>query len=36
LSQLKHSGEGALQAYVRNVRLGLFGQVQQVVQETKR
>ena len=36
LSDLKRTGEGALQAYVRNVRLGLFGQAQQVVLETKR
>ena len=36
LSDLKRSGAGALEAYVRNVRLGLFGQAQQVVMETKR
>ncbi len=36
LSQLKQTGEGALRAYVRNVRLGLFGQAQQAVLETKR
>jgi hypothetical protein len=36
LAELKRAGEGALRAYVRNVRLGLFGQAQQVVQETKR
>ncbi|HWZ42531.1 MAG TPA: SPFH domain-containing protein [Candidatus Saccharimonadales bacterium] len=36
LSELKCAGEGALRAYVRNVRLGLFGQAQHVVQETKR
>jgi regulator of protease activity HflC (stomatin/prohibitin superfamily) len=36
LSDLKRTGAGALRAYVRNVRLGLFGQVQQVVVETKR
>ncbi len=36
LSELKSTGEGALRAYVRNVRLGLFGQTQQVVMETKR
>lgn len=36
LSELKRAGEGALRAYVRNVRLGLFAQAQQVVQETKR
>ena len=36
LSELKKAGEGALRAYVRNVRLGLFGQAQQVVMETKR
>jgi regulator of protease activity HflC (stomatin/prohibitin superfamily) len=35
LSELKRTGEGALRAYVRNVRLGLFGQAQHVVQETK-
>jgi regulator of protease activity HflC (stomatin/prohibitin superfamily) len=35
LSELKGAGEGALRAYVRNVRLGLFGNVQQVVLETK-
>jgi len=36
LAQLKRAGEGALHAYVRNVRLGIFGQVEQVVQEIKR
>src|SRR5215813_10623852 len=36
LAALKKSGEGALRAYVRNVRLGVFGQAQQVVMETKR
>lgn len=36
LAELKNTGEGALRAYVRNVRLGLFGQAQQVVMETKR
>lgn len=36
LSDLKRTGEGALRAYVRNVRLGLFSQAQQVVLETKR
>jgi regulator of protease activity HflC (stomatin/prohibitin superfamily) len=36
LAELKKTGEGALRAYVRNVRLGLFGQAQQVVMETKR
>jgi regulator of protease activity HflC (stomatin/prohibitin superfamily) len=36
LSALKGTGEGALHAYVRNVRLGLFGNAQQVVVETKR
>ncbi len=36
LAELKKTGEGALRAYVRNVRLGLFGQAQQVVVETKR
>jgi regulator of protease activity HflC (stomatin/prohibitin superfamily) len=36
LSELKKTGEGALRAYVRNVRLGLFSQAQQVVMETKR
>ena len=35
LSDLKGTGEGALRAYVRNVRLGLFGSAQQVVLETK-
>jgi regulator of protease activity HflC (stomatin/prohibitin superfamily) len=35
LSELKGTGEGALRAYVRNVRLGLFGNAQQVVLETK-
>jgi len=35
LSDLKGTGEGALRAYVRNVRLGLFGNAQQVVLETK-
>jgi regulator of protease activity HflC (stomatin/prohibitin superfamily) len=36
LSELRRTGEGALRAYVRNVRLGLFGQTQQVVMENKR
>jgi regulator of protease activity HflC (stomatin/prohibitin superfamily) len=36
LTDLKRTGEGALRAYVRNVRLGLFSQAQQVVVETKR
>jgi regulator of protease activity HflC (stomatin/prohibitin superfamily) len=36
LAALKRAGEGALRAYVRNVRLGLFSQAQQVVVETKR
>jgi regulator of protease activity HflC (stomatin/prohibitin superfamily) len=36
LSALKATGDGALRAYVRNVRLGLFGNAQQVVMETKR
>ena len=36
LGALKRTGEGALRAYVRNVRLGLFSQAQQVVVETKR
>jgi hypothetical protein len=35
LTQLKATGENALRAYVRNVRLGLFGQTQQVVMESK-
>jgi len=35
LSELKGTGEGALRGYVRNVRLGLFGNAQQVVLETK-
>src|SRR5512146_1120481 len=36
LADLKRTGEGAMRAYVRNVRLGLFSQAQQVVVETKR
>ena len=36
LSALKRAGEGTFGAYVRSVRLGLFSQAQQVVQETKR
>ena len=35
LAELKATGEGALRTYVRNVRLGLFGNAQQVVVETK-
>jgi regulator of protease activity HflC (stomatin/prohibitin superfamily) len=35
LAALKTTGEGALRAYVRNVRLGLFGNAQQVIVETK-
>jgi regulator of protease activity HflC (stomatin/prohibitin superfamily) len=36
LSALKATGEGALRAYVRNVRLGLFSNAQQVVLEQKK
>jgi regulator of protease activity HflC (stomatin/prohibitin superfamily) len=36
LAELKKTGDGALRAYVRNVRLGLFGNAQQVVMESKR
>lgn len=36
LAALKRNGPNALGAYVRNVRLGLFGQAQQVVMESKR
>lgn len=36
LADLKATGEGALRAYVRNVRLGLFSSAQQVVTEVKR
>jgi regulator of protease activity HflC (stomatin/prohibitin superfamily) len=36
LAELKSTGEGALRAYVRNVRLGLFGNAQQIVLENKR
>ncbi len=36
LADLKATGEGALRAYVRNVRLGLFSSAQQVVMEEKR
>jgi len=36
LSALKATGEGALRAYVRNVRLGLFSSAQQAILETKR
>ncbi|HET9184425.1 MAG TPA: SPFH domain-containing protein [Candidatus Angelobacter sp.] len=36
LAALKRTGTGALRAYVRNVRLGLFSQAQQVVVENKR
>ena len=35
LSELKTTGEGALRAYVRNVRLGLFSNAQHAVVETK-
>jgi regulator of protease activity HflC (stomatin/prohibitin superfamily) len=35
LRELKHSGPGALQAYVRNVRLALFKQASQVFLEAK-
>jgi regulator of protease activity HflC (stomatin/prohibitin superfamily) len=35
LSELKNTGEGALRAYVRNVRLGLFSNAQHAVVETK-
>ena len=36
LADLKATGQGALRAYVRNVRLGLFSSAQQVVTEAKR
>src|SRR5215467_11991502 len=36
LSDLKRTGDAALRAYVRNVRLGLFSSAQQVVTEVKR
>jgi regulator of protease activity HflC (stomatin/prohibitin superfamily) len=36
LADLKATGQGALRAYVRNVRLGLFSNAQQVVTEAKR
>jgi regulator of protease activity HflC (stomatin/prohibitin superfamily) len=37
LAELKNAGAaGALHAYVRNVRLGLFGQARQIVMEDKR
>jgi len=35
LSELKATGEGALDTYVRNVRLGLFSNAQDAVLETK-
>jgi regulator of protease activity HflC (stomatin/prohibitin superfamily) len=35
LSELKAAGGGALGAYVRNVRLGLFGNAQHIIVETK-
>jgi regulator of protease activity HflC (stomatin/prohibitin superfamily) len=35
LAALKTTGGAALRAYVRNVRLGLFGNAQQVIVETK-
>ena len=35
LSALKGTGDGALRAYVRNVRLGLFANAQRLVLETK-
>jgi regulator of protease activity HflC (stomatin/prohibitin superfamily) len=35
LAALKTAGDAALRAYVRNVRLGLFGNAQQVIVETK-
>jgi regulator of protease activity HflC (stomatin/prohibitin superfamily) len=36
LAQLKRHGPGALTAYLRNARLGLLGQVKQVLMEAKR
>jgi len=36
LTELKKTGSGALQAYVRNVRLTLFAQAQQAFLETKK
>jgi hypothetical protein len=32
---LKQSGPGALEAYLRNIRLGLFSKASQVVLEVK-
>ena len=35
LTELKKSGPGALQSYIRNVRLSLFSQAQHVILEDK-
>ena len=35
LTALKKSGEGALDSYVRNVRLSLYSKAQQVILEAK-
>jgi hypothetical protein len=32
---LKKSGDGALQSYIRNVRLSLYSKAQQVIMEAK-
>ena len=36
LSELKKAGDGALAAYLRNIRLGLFGTAEQVFVEVKK
>ena len=35
LSELKKSGPGVLEAYLRNVRLRLYSQAQQIIMEEK-
>ena len=36
LADLKKQGPGALQTYLRNVRLALYGKARQVILEVKR
>jgi hypothetical protein len=36
LTELKKSGSGALEAYLRNVRLRLYSQAQQVILEEQK
>jgi len=35
LKDLKKAGGGALESYLRNVRLSLYGRAKQIIQEVK-